>query len=206
MPRPCRALPVAGVLAVLALAPRAGAEAVTDASRLAPVEVEPSARTDHPLAVRGEMNLLYDGVFGSTDGFAGATVAYSLDRHVSIEGTFGWGFGNLATTGANVILMGRYAIPFGRAGVHALTFALGPSTFFGGDYGTTWVARGEVAYELRTRAGFSLLVGAGPSLVLADSRVVHRDCGGWALFCASELQFKAGDVPLQLRAAAGWAF
>jgi hypothetical protein len=169
----------------------------------APVE---STRLAHPVAVRGDVSVLYDGVFGSTDGFAGGTLAYALDEHASIEGTFGWGFGNVGKTGGNAIAMGRYAIPIDRAGVHAITFAIGPSVMFGGDYGTVWVARGEFAYELRTRGGFSLLVGAGPAFVLVDSKIVPTGCTGWFCPSGTETQFKAGDVPLHVRVSAGWAF
>ncbi len=184
----------------------ASAEGAVDRSPEPVVDGERSVRAARPLAVRGEVDVLFDGVGGATDGFAGATVAYSLDEHLSVEGTFGWGFGNYAKTGANALAMGRFALPIDRAGVHALTFAVGPSTFFGGDYGAVWLVRGEIAYELRTRSGFSLLAGGGPSLVLADSRALAIPDCSW--FCPSgkTSQFKAGDVPLQVRVAAGWAF
>jgi hypothetical protein len=193
--------------AAFASAATASAEVAAD---VAPPPVvtdeELPVRVVHPVAIRAEVNVLYDGVFGATDGFGGATVAYSFDEYLSVEGTFGWGFGNVGKTGANAIAMGRFALPLDHAGVHALTFAAGPSTFFGGDYGTVWVARGEIAYELRTRAGFSLLLGGGPSLVLADSKVVERHCTGWFCPGGDAARFKAGDVPLQVRVAAGWAF
>lgn len=193
-------------LAGFATAATASAEVAADSPAPAATREELPVRTVHPVAVRAEVNVLYDGVFGATDGFGGATVSYSFDEYVSVEGTFGWGFGNVGKTGANAIAMGRFALPLDHAGVHALTFAAGPSTFFGGDYGTVWVARGEIAYELRTRAGFSLLVGGGPALVLADSKVVARHCTGWLCPGGDAARFKAGDVPLQLRVAAGWAF
>lgn len=207
-PTPLVALAPCALLALAAVATTAtaNAEVAADAPPPAATDEELSVRVAHPVAIRAEVNVLYDGVFGATDGFGGATVAYSFDEYLSVEGTFGWGFGNVGKTGANAIAMGRFALPLDHAGVHALTFAAGPSTFFGGDYGTVWVARGEIAYELRTHAGFSLLIGGGPSLVLVDSKVVDRHCTGWFCPDGDVARFKAGDVPLQLRVAAGWAF
>lgn len=193
-------------LATFGVAATASAEVAADSPPRAASDEEIPVRLVHPVAVRAEVNVLYDGVFGATDGFGGATVAYSFDEYLSVEGTFGWGFGNVGKTGANAIAMGRFALPLDHAGVHALTFAAGPSSFFGGDYGTVWVARGEIAYELRTRGGFSLLLGGGPSLVLNDSKVVARNCTGWFCPGGDAARFKAGDVPLQVRVAAGWAF
>jgi hypothetical protein len=195
------------LLLAAASAPAAAAEgeAITDrAEAPAKSAEETPVRVARPLAVRAEMNFLYDGLFSSTDAFLGVTAAYSLDENLSVEGTFGWGgdsFGN----GANLMAIGRFAFPLDRRGVHAITFAVGPSSYFGSAYGPVWIARGEIAYELRARGGFSLLVGGGPSLVLADSKVVHRACD-WFCLGGSEAQFKAGDVPVQFRVAAGWAF
>lgn len=193
---------------VVAAAPeRARAEGLVDLPDAPKPEgaVDLPTRQLHPIAIRGEVNVLYDNLYSAGDGFLGVTVAYSVDPNLSVEGTFGWG-GDSFATGANVMALGRYAFPIDRAGVHAVTFAAGASGFLGSDYGAVWIARGEIAYELRTRSGFSLLVGGGPALVLANSERVRRDCGGRFCLGGADSQFKAGDVPVHVRLAAGWAF
>ena len=62
----------------------------------------------------------------------------------------------------------------------------------------------EAGYDLRTRSGFSLVLGLGPAFVLGDDTQTRvRSCG---FFCGNARAFRSGDVAVHSTLELGWAF
>jgi hypothetical protein len=165
-------------------------------------------RVDLPWAVRGEAFLVSgSGLFGTTAGSVAATVQRSLGRRFAWEETVGWGAGNREVHGkdAGVTLAGtgRVAALMTERRTHALTFGLGTALIFGGGYGTLNFLYAEAGYEYRAANGLSLIVVAGPNMLL--SRPSVDVCASQSWFCNG---FRRGDLAGlgHLRAGAGWAF
>lgn len=89
---------------------------------------------------------------------------------------------------------------------HSVTLGLGPRLLFAQkSYGTVLAAQTELAYEYRPFGGLSVLVGAGPVVVLNDSD--PGSCGRALLeniLCRES--FRVGDANLRFRLALGVSF
>lgn len=129
------------------------------------------------------LSITFDGGFGGPTGIFGGTVGY----HVTPDWEVAAGFG-LGMTGYQVALLGRYALPMGRSGLHAWVFGFGPSIGFRSEalgmriehtdgttidadrlFFTAWL-NAEVGWEGRFRWGGVLRVMVGAELRIADNQ------------------------------------
>lgn len=198
-----RARWIACAFAVLSLvapgAPRAEDDEDEDDGLAVPTRVE------RPNALRGAGMTKAGGILGGQlwDAFAGLTYSRQVNELVALEVTGGAGpagnrRGEHAGAGVRLSVVGR--------GAHALTAGAGAHVAFLPGYGDVGFGHLELAWELRTRGGFDLVLGGGVAGVMNTSRRVpeRRDGGCW-LFCDDE-QFRAGDTAPWARLELGWAF
>jgi hypothetical protein len=164
-------------------------------------------RADLPWAVRGEAFVVSGAgpVARPGAGSVAATVQRTLFRRFAWEETLGWGAGNheVRGKGAGLVLAGtaRVAAWMSDGRSHALSFGLGTALVTGGGYGSLNFLFGEAGYEYRSRLGPSLIVVAGPDLLLSRPPPAACASDGW--LCE---KFRRGDLALvgHLRAGAGW--
>jgi hypothetical protein len=141
----------------------------------------------------------------AVNGFSGLTFARDVSDSLSLEGLAGRGYwnGRDRDTGWQFMFLGRYSLRLGAAAVHAISIAAGPSIAVGGDYGFVPFVQSEVAYELRARGGFNLVLGGGPGLPLASSRDPGVFCRTTEKLCD---YFHRGNVGGRVRLGLGWSF
>jgi hypothetical protein len=105
--------------------------------------------------------------------------------------------------GPQAEVLGRY---FAFAGRHGISAAVGPSALYVPELGPVLLLQSELAYELRTPGAPTLLAGVGPTVALTNSREAACPETGWLACLFERDRFKAGDVGLRFRLAAGYAF
>jgi hypothetical protein len=134
---------------------------------------------------------------------AGVELSQRLSPHLGVDATIAYAdlqFGHPGVTGE---VLGRWFLFDGHQGV---SVGLGPSLFAAQEFGPVAAIQSEVAYELRLPRSFSLLVGAGPNLVLNDSgKATCPETGFLSCFLWQD-QYHAGEVGLRARLALGKSF
>jgi hypothetical protein len=173
----------------------------------APVAAADAPPVERLWAVRGEAFLLGGaGVVGATTGAMAATVQRRLYTRFAWEETIGHGAGFAVPGKENGWTFAgtfRGAAWSSADGSHAVTFALGTALLAGGGFGALNFAFGEGGYEHRSPGGLSLVLAAGPDVML--SRPSTETCAAKPDFCS---QYRTGGVAWvgHARLGVGWAF
>jgi len=133
----------------------------------------------------------------------GAEVSRRIMAHAGLDVTASYEDFQHGHSGVGVDALARY-FPF--SGPHAFSLGLGPSLLHAREYGSVGFLQGELAYEFRETARFSVLVGAGAQIALNNSgRATCPDQGFLACFLWTD-HYSAGDVAFRMRLALGAAF